>query len=426
MAFYFALAYLFVRVSFLHEIAVNQFGIRTYLPWILGAPAILGLLASGGLRRAFRTIPAYFWVAYAAWLIMATPFSFWRAESVTLLTEYFKATFPMLFMIAGLPIDWPECRRMLHTVAAAAVLNVLLWRVFAQVGSGRLALEFGSIANSNDYAAHLLAVVPFLLFVVLTVRPWLLAAPVLAIVFGGIYFCVSTGSRGGLIALIAACTYLFLRAPGRVRIAVIVLVPVLSALTIANAPKYALERQATMFAGSEDSTAKEADPDIASSQRRLYLLKTSLAFTLQHPLFGVGPGEFLNYEGATAVGSGRRGAWQVTHNTYTQVSSEAGIPALVFFLAAILTTYRLLSKTYRTARARKELRPIAMAALCLMVSLVGFGVANLFLSLAHWSYHLLMLSGFAICLASIVDLESASPKLPSASAGVRGRPERFR
>lgn len=312
---------------------------------------------------------------------------------------------------------------MLYTVAAAAALNVLLWRVFAQVDAGRLELAFGTVANSNDYAAHLLAVVPFLLFVALTVRPRPLAAPVLAAVGGGIYFCVSTGSRGGLIALIAASAYLFLRAPGRVRIAFLVLAPVIAAVTIANAPKYALERQATLFADSRDSSAQAGDPAVASRTTRLYLLRRSLSTTFAHPLFGVGPGEFMNYEGTTAVKAGVRGAWQVTHNTYTQVSSEAGIPALMFFVAALVTTYRLLSKTYRAAKARQELRPIAMAALCLLVSLVGFGVANLFLSLAYW-YHLLMLSGFAICLSSIVNSESsASPKLPRAPAGAWSRPE---
>ena len=53
-------------------------------------------------------------------------------------------------------------------------------------------------------------------------------------------------------------------------------------------------------------------------------------------VFGVGPGQFpmQNWEEFK-----RRGIHiyaQVTHNSYTQVSSETGIPGLIFFLITLL------------------------------------------------------------------------------------------
>jgi O-antigen ligase len=67
---------------------------------------------------------------------------------------------------------------------------------------------------------------------------------------------------------------------------------------------------------------QEGDYDRGSAEARKELLMQSLKVTATHPVFGVGPGNFQSYTGS----------WRVTHNTYTQFSSECGIPVLVLFL----------------------------------------------------------------------------------------------
>lgn len=405
-AFFMAVAFVFVRFSMIHEILTFHFGITAYLPWIFGVPAILGMLLSGGIRRTFRLKPAYFWTAFALWLIIATPFSFWRGGSVDLLRYYFKTEFPMLFLLAGLPVDWRECRQMMSAIALSGLVNVAIWHWFIRISEGRLFLEFGSMANANDFAAHLLVVLPFLLFIVLAgERRWFLKATALGLIAAGVSLVVSTGSRGGLLALMASLAFVLLRSSGRVRVAVLVIAPLIALLAILTVPKYSLERQATLFT-KQDLSDEQAQEISGSTQRRLYLLRTSLQYTLEHPLFGVGPGQFLDYEGATAVQSGRRGAWQVTHNSYAQISSEAGVPALFFLFAALVSTYLLLNKTYRRARTAKEHQSIAMAAFCIMLSFIGFCVSILFLSLIY-KFYLPVLSGLAISLASAAEREFA-------------------
>jgi O-antigen ligase len=136
------------------------------------------------------------------------------------------------------------------------------------------------------------------------------------------------------------------------------------------------------------------------------LLKSSIQFTMQHPIFGVGPGEFSDYEAAFAKSESRRAAWQVTHNAYTQVSSEAGIPALLFYLAAIVMTFRTFGRVYRAARARPQLRSMAIACFCCQLSMVGFCTATVFLSLAYTMY-LPTMSGLALAVGQSLDLELA-------------------
>jgi O-antigen ligase len=65
-----------------------------------------------------------------------------------------------------------------------------------------------------------------------------------------------------------------------------------------------------------------------SQEIRQYLLQKSVEFTISHPLVGVGPGQFDTYEGKFDLS---QGMWRSTHNTFTQISSECGLPALIFY-----------------------------------------------------------------------------------------------
>jgi O-antigen ligase len=139
---------------------------------------------------------------------------------------------------------------------------------------------------------------------------------------------------------------------------------------------------------------------IASADARNYVLRQSILATLAHPVFGVGMGEFQNYEGRTSREKGQQGYWHETHNAFTQVSSELGIPALLFYVAGIISTYRMLNRLYSNALGRPrspEDRKIAITAFCLMLSLIGFCTASFFLSLAY-RFYLPALTGLTISL----------------------------
>jgi O-antigen ligase len=127
---------------------------------------------------------------------------------------------------------------------------------------------------------------------------------------------------------------------------------------------------------------------------------------MEHPVFGVGPGEFSDYEAAVAKTEGKRGTWLVTHNAYTQVSSEVGIPALLFFLAAIVMSFRTFGRVQRAARAHPQLRSMAIACFCCQLSLVGFCTAIMFLSLAYTMY-LPTMGGLAMAFSRSLERELA-------------------
>jgi len=402
------MVFLFFRFSGLHEVVTVKFGFNTYVLYIFGVPAILCLLLSDGIARTMRARQSKYWVGFACFLIASTPFSDWRGGSVPLVMTYMRTDFIVLFLIAGLVMTWQECWRLLSMLSIAAVVTILLGMFFkaeTMGGDERLSVASGlTMGNANDYAAVLALLLPFLALVVITpARNFLLRGVAMSGFLFGLYMMLSTGSRGGGIAILAALILTIFRLPPIKAIGVTVTALVIGFAMFQILPRSITERLVT-FLQSDNAAMSDATE---SGESRQYLLEKSLLFTVQHPLFGVGPGEFADHEGLEAVAAGRRGNWHATHNTYTQVSSEVGIPAALFFLAALFSTYRLLTTTLKQVRARKPSRQNAtMAAgiLCVLIGAVAFYFTSFFLSLAY-RFYFPALTGIAIVLTGAVKRE---------------------
>jgi len=404
LGLYLAIAFIFCRFSLLGELVSIKLDFDPHIVRILGIPTLLLAVITGGLVRVLRSRLSYAWLGLLIWMALASPLSYWPGGSTALVLSYLRGQLPMLLIVGGLVLTWKDCKLVLITIALACAVNVLSGKLFMQNpdSNDRLSLELGTIGNANDFTAHLLFALPFVIFVLLVSnRAWIRRILCLGVLGYGAYFCAATGSRGGLVAFAAVCLFILVRAPGRVRLGALAAAAVMFLLVLAVLPQSMRERYATLF--TNDTDDQEA---VASTAARTHLLKASLQFTMQHPIFGVGPGEFSDFEAAFAKSENRKAAWQVTHNAYTQVSSEAGIPALLFFFAAIVMTFRTFGRVYRAARARPELRSMAIGCFCCQLSMVGFCTATLFLSLAYTMY-LPTMSGLALAFGRSLDLELA-------------------
>ena len=409
-AFYSGLAYAFIQFSDIHELITLSAGFKPYILIIVTVPMLVLVFLGGGLRRTLQWPAAKYWTAFTLWTIVALPFSSWKSGSLPLTVLWIRAELPILFAIAGCAITLRQFGRLLSVLAAAAVVSVIAGRFFAGFVTGRLELAGTTLADPNDYAAHLIFVLPFVLLVALTpgrsVATRLLAG---AVTLYGLLLVLSTGSRGGLIALILVLLVCLWKLRPRQKLAVAGIAGVLVIAATAVLPKDILVRLATTFQSQElRSGVSVADE---SKESRSRLLKQSIVFTLRHPLFGVGMGQFPNYEGMTALKRGERGYWHETHNSFTQVSSELGLPALLFYVAAIVATFRMLNAVYREAGRRTatiQVRQIRLTAFCLLLSLIGFGAASFFLSLAY-RFYLPGLTGMTIAfLRAVRNWESAA------------------
>ncbi len=410
----FGLTVIFLRFSMLHE-ALTQFaGANLYVLYLAGPPAYLGILFSGGLRRSYRARPTWYWTAFFLWMAAATPFSVWRGESAKVFYTYIKTEFPMLLIVAGLVLTWSECRRVMHVIALSAICYLAIVLVFGREDQGRVSLLFGSTSNSNDLAAQCLLVLPFVLFLVLDARKLLvLRLAALTAVLFGLGQILETGSRGGLVALAAALLFMLVCGTARLRLGVVALVAVGLILAPMLLSKDTLQR--LLAFGVQAAGPEEA---AMSMSIRESLARKGVDMTLRSPIFGQGPGQFDVADDIISREAGeRRGDWLNAHNVYLKISAECGVPALIFYLAAIVSSFLLLLRTHRKARQNPRHRQIATATFCVMLSMVGFCTAMAFLNMAY-SYQLPAISGLAIAMAG-----AAAKEFAAGENGASGVPE---
>jgi O-antigen ligase len=229
----------------------------------------------------------------------------------------------------------------------------------------------------------------------------------------GFYLVLTTGSRGALLGMVACLLYGFVRGSSRQRFAAVLVVLTAAIGLFASLFSWSSSRFATLFADSSLATTNEA---VGSKATRMYLLEKSIDFTLRHPLLGLGPGEFGDTEGYMARAAGYRGAWQATHNAYTEVSSEAGIPALLCLLGVLVVTARALRKALLQARLHHD-NEIASALFYVSADLACMLVVFFFLAMGFRVY-LPAITGIGVALASGAQREIArrvAREVPSSS-----------
>src|SRR5262249_10125624 len=125
--------------------------------------------------------------------------------------------------------------------------------------------------------------------------------------------------------------------------------------------------------------------DVSSSKVRLTLLTDSIQTTLAHPIFGVGPGQFAYQTWLRRKELGLPIVYNETHNTYTQISSELGVPGLIIFLGLLWSCLRAILSVRRLRFSREYRAPqrVLETADSLLLELVVLCVCAMFLSLAY-------------------------------------------
>jgi len=260
------------------------------------------------------------------------------------------------------------------------------------MSDGRLSIP-GSIFfdNSNDLALQLLLGCVFFIFYAFSKG---VVAKGLGIVFMGasLIFMLRTGSRANFISLsVAILVAFFLIRRKAILVALVAALMVLGAFTVSSAQ---LNRLVNIAFTPEK---EKLDGDLMSQMQRTEMFKYSVRFTFEHPLFGVGPGEFPDQVWYTTKREGKPGASLGTHNTYTQISSEMGIPALIAYLGTLFTSLGFMLRLYRTTKNRPEWQEIANLSFCMIMMLTLYSVSTIFAHMAYGRY-LPILAGMSVAL----------------------------
>ena len=408
MGFYCLLGTVFLYYTNLHERLSAHLGSDAHILYIFTVPALIGLILSGGLGRAFSGRAVRYWVLFVLWMVIATPFSWWRGGSVDTFVVFSRTNIPLMLLLAGLPMTWKECRTVLYTLGFSGVVNVFSSKIFSQSFGDRQGLESTVMGNPNDFAGHLLMVLPLVVFIALNPPRVMFLRSLLrvlcpAVVLYGAYLVLASGSRGGMLGLGVASLFAVTKTHGRLRIALLVALTISAGLVVPTLPKDVLARLLS-FSSQYDITNEAAQ----SAALRKQLLIESVTATLKHPLFGVGPGQFGNFEGGAKKDSPGEhiAGWLGSHNSYAEISAENGVPGLLFYLAGTVSPFLLLLRLGKRVRGNPAYQELALACTCLTVAWVGFCLAIFFLNFGYFFY-LPAFAGVACSLGWVLDRELA-------------------
>jgi O-antigen ligase len=408
LSFSIFIAFLFMIFSRILEQYVTWFPLL-HLPGLSYRVMGLFLVLTGAMFAAFRDRIGLYVLGFTAWLLLSIPFSVWRGGSVQTLTDEWLVGFVAFVATASLITDFHQYTRTARTIAVAMLFLTITCANRGNMDTGRLFLEYGRFSNPNEMAQALLLGMPFWWALYSTWRAWfgkLLAVGTLAAM---LYIISKTGSRGALIAITVIVAVMFIRASVLGKMKVLVAAAVLLVLAILTLPGSLKERYQTFFAEDEQEVPLAGrgenpagntmmDSAVSSTASRRDMLRRSIILTFRNPLFGVGPGQFMVAEDAMERAEGRRrGAWIGTHNSFTEVSSECGIPAFLFYVAIVFRSWMQSLRLYRRTKNVPGLKEINCHALALSYSLIAFVVTALFIHAAYTAL-LPVLAGLTISL----------------------------
>jgi O-antigen ligase len=374
----------FVTVSRSLEIAAFDFGVSLPLvPTAIHALAFGFAFLAGGARRLATTRTGILLILFTGWMIACTPFSSWRTGSAQTALYYWIPSL-MGFLASGLLSSVRQCRKIGSVIAISGLSIAVVSFWVGTYKEQRFSFNSGTLGNANELAMLLLLAAPF--FLIPLFDPATKGAiKFLASVSGLLVLAVNfrTGSRAGLVALFAILLALFLAQSLIGKLKLVATAVGLAALLVAFIPSYSLYRYTTIFSEPDSIQDIRSDETYGSTEMRKELLRESMMVTLQNPVFGVGPGVYASAMAKEAERRGKFAHWAVSHNTYTQVSSEMGIPGLIFYLAATMYAYLDLFWVRKHSRHDPSANALALG---LLLSLFGLNVNFFFDSNAYLAW----------------------------------------
>ena len=383
---YILIVYVFMYVSRIPEL-VSWFHIGLLLQPLL----LVGLFMTDETFVLTKVRSARWLIAFTVWVAICVPTSAWPGGSFAALVKTAQSLLFVAFILAFVQ-SYREVMRTLATVGFASGAIAIFSFISSSDINNRQGLgSSASLADPNFFALYLLVGVVFLCFTAYH-GSGLMRLCSLALIPLNLVGVLRSGSRAGFITLVVGLIMFLVYSSAKQRTVVlsVCLAGALGALVLL--PGEIIHRF-TDFLGPtairafttgkrtqvEEQNLAQITVAESSSEFRMYLLRRSLILTAKNPIFGVGPDQFQTAEAEDAVKRGESGSWHYTHNTYTQISSECGIPGLIMFGGALIWGYSGLSRI----RRRGPTRLIRQTALFFQVAYFMLMVGSFFLSLGY-------------------------------------------
>ena len=337
-------------------------------------------------------------VVFGGVMLATAPFSIWPGGVIEEVTNSYLKIVIMFILMMNVLTSPQRLERLMWLIVACtgiiAGLSVLnYFRGVNLVEDGRLAGPVGGIfGNPNDLAMNMTSFLPAAVAIAMSARhsagKRLTSALFAALMVATIIFTKSRGGALGIVAALAAIVLLgrsMRRGVGLATlVAILVATPFLPDAFWARMVSIVDEEADKQFTGSREA-------------RRIVMQEGIDAF-VEHPLTGVGVGQFKNYNPPE-----RKERWRETHNVLIQVASETGFFGLLAFSFLILAAAVAAVTTQRRIRAalrrgavydeaqQNDARALGEHMLGMSAGLIGWFVCAMFASVAYnWTFYYLL------------------------------------
>lgn len=242
---------------------------------------------------------------------------------------------------------------------------------------GRFAI-YGAMFDANDIVYVLISLFP-LCFFFLYLHEGLLKKLFSIITIGSsITVVLLTGSRGGMVGLVAVLAIMLLTKTAGIRIShKIAFLGLIAGAAILLGDKINMERYLTL-------TDIQSDYNMYDELGRKKIWQHAIALTLDNPVTGVGVNCFSMALGYRREELGLLPKWQTTHNSFLQISAETGLVGFVLFVSINLRTLLTFFRASRIEPETDEAREIRVLGSLMLLGFIGNLVVGFFLS-QGWS-----------------------------------------
>ncbi|HXF30974.1 MAG TPA: O-antigen ligase family protein [Solirubrobacterales bacterium] len=279
------------------------------------------------------------------------------------LEKAFRYVFFILFLFLMIQmIDTRAQATRLLRVLVASCAAAALYGIVGFV-SGTVERASGPIADPNDFAYMMAAVIPFALFLCVEDRRWRLVWVTSTLLLLGATF--ATLSRGAIVGLAALLLWAILTR--RIGIGGTLAVAIAAVLVVAAA--------FTFWASTvEERLTEKSKIAAANTESRAAFWQAAEEMWEDHPALGVGPGRFPVEAKDYVKNSPIELENPIVHNSYIEILVEAGPIALLLFLGMLAAAWLGATRAARQARSHQDptkVRLVSAAKGSLLVAIVS-------------------------------------------------------
>ena len=327
---------------------------------------------------------------FLASAVLSVPFAIWRGGALDSTLELAKLI-ALLFLITGLIDNNKKLNSLLWLQVVLLVwfagsgLYAFLHGQFYALGNLERAEGVNSLAGGpNQLAGVLLSLLPFAAALFRCNRRIVVRFLLIACLIFAVAVMVFTGSRIAILGLATLAIYYV--ATSRHKFFNFALSLVLASIIWVSMPSIYQQRYLTLM--NYASGGKLDD----SNAYRLQIWQAGWKIFIDHPMLGVGTGQFSTAFGLIYSGK-EHGAWMNPHNLLIQVTCELGLVGLVTFLYFITQIVRAIRDVLRTkSNAPLDLNyEIAIACNVMFVATIIISLVSHSLYRPYWY----LLAGFA-------------------------------